>query len=522
MIVLCLPTGAARNQQPPVFPNINYLGTGYNIFRGNPHSTEGLDPGFMGQALYDLSSYDEGRKTSDGLYTVPDHVNALESLACSFAFSSCGIKEVASYFQSLKVDVDASYSGFGASFSGSANYNEVEKNMASRETQYVSSYAYCEVYLAALEPGAVISEGFKLAVQSLPSENPNLEYLDFIRAYGTHYIASVRMGGRYGFQSKFETNKYMSMLSNGLDVSAAAGYSAAQEINAAIATKTQMDQIKEFNSARQSYSIYQVGGQPPKGTAMDWAHTVKDDPLPVRYRLVEIANLFTADNFNDTKINDKQILLKNAIMQYCNSLLLPLCNSSVPESTPHIRIITSKEVSQKGFMKKAGTNVFFQTVNNPYLAVMGMFLRVYGDDPPKSSYALVDSRYAPLDLIKPALNWMNIGSDVGFYRPNCSANFTRLSDFQCPTGSGSAPDCLGFLPKILPCVANHCLTQCSSTKIEASKYNEYIINNGFKMFGNGNADTSGDLNFITISKDGSRPPNNLFMCLTSDCVMDFN
>ena len=42
-----LPPGAAQDQ-PPKFPNIGYLGGGYNIFIGNPHSTQGLDPGFTG------------------------------------------------------------------------------------------------------------------------------------------------------------------------------------------------------------------------------------------------------------------------------------------------------------------------------------------------------------------------------------------------------------------------------------------------------------------------------------------
>lgn len=206
-----LPTGAVRNEleEPRKFPNINYLGSSYNIFKGNPHSTEGLDPGFMGQGLYEFS-YHQGKVTPDGRYCIPDNMSVMESLACSFDFSSRSIKEITSYFQSLEVDVDADFTGYGASFSASTNYKEVKENTDSREIQYVSSHAYCEAYLAALEPGANLAEGFIRAVNGLPNTTNNAKYFDFIRAYGTHYVASVRMGGRYGFQSKFETNSYMS------------------------------------------------------------------------------------------------------------------------------------------------------------------------------------------------------------------------------------------------------------------------------------------------------------------------
>lgn len=526
-----LPTGAVRNEleEPRKFPNINYLGSSYNIFKGNPHSTEGLDPGFMGQGLYEFS-YHQGKVTPDGRYCIPDNMSVMESLACSFDFSSRSIKEITSYFQSLEVDVDADFTGYGASFSASTNYKEVKENTDSREMQYVSSHAYCEAYLAALEPGANLAEGFIRAVNGLPNTTNNAKYFDFIRAYGTHYVASVRMGGRYGFQSKFETNSYMSMLSTGLDVSAAAGYSATVECNAAASSEEAKKLSTKFNSYRQSYSIYQVGGQPPnntEGTAMDWAQTVKDDPLPVHYRLEEIASLLTEDYFPGNDIETKQALLRNATITYCNYLSLPFCGSKALRSDSRIRIVLSNDLNT------FGENVFYQTVNNPYLAVMGMFLRSKGTTPPQDSYALVDSRYAPENLIKNASSWECIQNDKAspgiFWRPNCDPGFSRLTDFQCPRPSkvtntiDSEPDCLRFLPKILPCLnTSRCLTQCSTTEVVNSSYHEYLITNGFKMFGNGNADMSGDLNFITVPNNSNIiPDKSLFMCLTSECVQDF-
>jgi hypothetical protein len=39
---------------PKTINNIDYLGRGYNIFYGNPHSTQGLDPGYTNYHILDL------------------------------------------------------------------------------------------------------------------------------------------------------------------------------------------------------------------------------------------------------------------------------------------------------------------------------------------------------------------------------------------------------------------------------------------------------------------------------------
>jgi len=80
-------------------------------------------------------------------------------------------------------------------------------------------------------------------------------YLEFIRGYGTHYLAGVTMGGRFGFQSEFETNSYMNMLSIGLDVKVAAGYSGRIDIEANTATDIQIQMAHVFNSHQKTYKI---------------------------------------------------------------------------------------------------------------------------------------------------------------------------------------------------------------------------------------------------------------------------
>lgn len=260
----------------------------------------------------------------------------LQSDTCNFDFSSHNEQNIATYSESLKVSIEADFSGWGASFSASADYKKVENTTASTETQCIGSHATCEAYLAALEPGANLSDGFTIAVKHLSTSESDLDdYLNFIEQFGTHYLSSVNMGGRYGYQSNFETDKYMTMLSTGLDVSAAAGYSGTVDVNVKGSTQMEQEQAKEYNSYRESYSIYQVGGKPPtdpNGTSMAWAQTVTADPLPLNYHLVEIADLFTKDNFvDDPSIEKKQANLKNATVYYCKM------HSDYPTATPVVQ-----------------------------------------------------------------------------------------------------------------------------------------------------------------------------------------
>ncbi len=49
----------ARDQALPTFPNIEYLGGGYDILRGNPFS-QGSDPGFRTEAIFEFT-FNQGR-----------------------------------------------------------------------------------------------------------------------------------------------------------------------------------------------------------------------------------------------------------------------------------------------------------------------------------------------------------------------------------------------------------------------------------------------------------------------------
>lgn len=134
-------------------------------------------------------------------------------------------------------------------------------------------------------------------------------------------------------------------------------------------------------------------------------------------------------------------------------------------------------------------------------------------------YALVDSQQSDPKLITTANNWTVTYTYEPFslynLRPNCSEGFSSVSDFQC-FGTGDPPGCLSYLPKILPCIANECLTQCSATLGASGEPPIYFITNGFQVFGNGDAQS--DLHLFRNSD--STPDASLLMCLTSECVAE--
>lgn len=59
-----------------------YIGAGYDILQGNPEAEDRFDPGFK-HPVFQLS-YNQGKKTNDRKYEVPDRTYARDSRSCNF------------------------------------------------------------------------------------------------------------------------------------------------------------------------------------------------------------------------------------------------------------------------------------------------------------------------------------------------------------------------------------------------------------------------------------------------------
>ena len=542
-----VPISAEEN--PPRFPNVGYLGTTYNIFKGNPESTKGLDPGFTFHNVYSLT-YEQGQETVDGRYSIPDFSHITTSSVCSFQFDSSTTQDTSSYTKSLQVHVDVDFSGWGASFSASADYNDVHSGTTSSQKIFMSSHATCEAYIAFITPlesastTAIMNPAFQKDVYYLSTQGDNDTYFNFIDKWGTHYAYSLRMGGRYGVRSTFLSSEYIDMAASGLDISAAASYSGEYSINANLTTDIQQNQSKQYEQHRSDYQVYQIGGTPvvsqeSEDPSFQWAQTVKDNPLPIDYRLQPLSNILTAINFpHDENITVKQANLEELFIEYCLSKLdidTTLCTANTLAEGDTIPVTI---VSDYGYVANlaadyGGIFIAVQKFSTADKFIIGTFMQFSTSGYTPFPAVIVNNPKLPNDLIKEAESWEDafcIVPDICFIRPICPTGYSSVSDFLCTDGSSSRDACVSTIPRNLPCIADHCLAQCTQREYQVypftSNDTEVVVSllyNGYPYFGSGNTffssgNTIKNNNFFRYATANEPYDLNLFKCLSYACL----
>ena len=496
---------------PPKYPNIGYLGSSYDILKGNPQNTDGLDPGFLGRGIFQFT-YNQGLTTADGRYSIPDYTTVNDAQSCSFSFSSRINKDTASYMDSLKIHVDASFKGWGASFSASSDYQEIHQSTQSRQTVFISSQSQCEAYDASIDYSP-FTHDFHIAVNSLSeviNSSTKQDYLTFIEQYGTHIASAVKMGGRFGVRSEFSTTNYSNLCSSGVNVKASAGYSGVIDISSSLATEDQEKAAKAFNDQRRSYKLYQVGGDPPvdeNGTTFEWAQTVKNDPLPLSYSMIEVYKYFTSQYFpNIANIDKKNENLRNVISDYCmiHALDRSLCLKDFgPDKIDAIRAINSNQYTKHTESDLLNYWYWTHYQTDPNLRVLGTYIGAVNHTITGNTI-LVDSRKAPSNVITSPIGSINLGENIFRY--------------QCPDGYSTLSD--NFNGKIVQadthmCVADQCLTGC--TRVETSDTNIFLIGDGFPELGNSGSLEYGSF-FRNLSITDDTLVDEFFKCLTYECL----
>ena len=500
--------------EPPKLDNIDYLGDTYNILKGNPKATGGtLDPGFQGANIFQLTY--SNLTTSDGKYLIPDNttVNAIDS--CSFDFSSSTTTDTKSYMDSLKVHVDADFKGWGGSFSASTDYSQVHNSTQSSEAVFISSHAECQSYGASID-NAPLVQGFVDAISKLPLTNDTQPYKDLIKIWGTHVASSLIMGGRYGYRSEFTTDTYSSLVSSGFNIKASAGYSGSFSINANVGTDVEKEQADKFENSRKSYVIYQVGGVPPtsgNGSTTDWIKTVKDEPLPLKYNLVDISTFLYPQYFpNDTNINSKRELWRKAAMEYCESNApdASLCAAEFgPKSSNYIAVEFVTETLQclnPSITISYTVPVCYQYGNSPYIRVIGMLAGDIGNEQYYPA-VVVNSFSSNPELITNATG--HLDDYENYRRYTCPEGYSTVSDFYVKDTD---------FPLILPCIKDECLSQCNKGEQVTSAQGElFLIGGGYPELGN--AGKNEHLSFFrNLSIKDDTPDTELFRCLNYNCL----
>merc|ERR1719186_2499007 len=234
--------------------------------KGNPLPVEGLkvDPGYR-QPIFE-ATYDSGSKTADGRYFQPDGTTITDcSGTCSLSFYSDEISGSKSYQDSLSTKASLSVGGYGAKFSASTSFKEVQKTTSSGSNLYTLSSASCCSYKAETHGfnGPPLSQNFLTAVKTLTDEYKEDVYLRLIQYFGTHYIMEAQLGSLYGLQSQVSKEAWSKLQQKGYSVGTAASVSAyGVTFGASFENSKQKEMAEDFQKSVTSRKVFTIGKKP--------------------------------------------------------------------------------------------------------------------------------------------------------------------------------------------------------------------------------------------------------------------
>ena len=302
------------------FPDFDYALYGYNIMYGYPLAL-GRDPGLTHPIFH--PDYSEKRQTADCHYSIPKGYYAAPDVSCVTSFSSEVIKDSSQLSSSLSHSAEASGGGWGVKFSASFGFKEKQAQMSSSESVYIISTANCNYYFAMLDemdPPALHSS----LIQAVKNLKEDRDYFTFFDYYGTHFLKYVLFGAKFTYEHEMKKNEFRKESEKGINVAVSASFSGFG-ISGGGGYSMSQDQKQQQQSFREKVTTKQitVGAPPPiSGGATAWASEVKNSPVPVRYKLESIDNLFTSKYMKNTDIQYEEIRLKiiDHLDRYCEYL----------------------------------------------------------------------------------------------------------------------------------------------------------------------------------------------------------
>ncbi|KAL4462605.1 hypothetical protein ABPG74_000435 [Tetrahymena malaccensis] len=320
-------------------PNIQYLGQGYNIFTSNPHSSQGLDPGYKNIAAINLTYADNlwQNVNPERTYFVPDGVQLSQQKSCTMSFTARQVASMMDYTNSLDASVSIKGTFFGGKFRASVDYQDMQNDIESGEYQYVVSHSSCSVfqldildtpnYHPQFTNDIQIDFSNLLSIQDNSNDAEANAYYDFFDKWGTHIVYSVNLGSLFGYKFQMLNSDIQTMNNQGIDITASATL-----FNVRGRTNTQLEQdnLDSFSQSIQKWTSYSIGATPDlNNDPANWATQTLTKPMPIKSSITpyhEALNIFTQGG--NTILQSSQILqlyykLRLYSNSYCSQRLLP-------------------------------------------------------------------------------------------------------------------------------------------------------------------------------------------------------
>jgi hypothetical protein len=307
----------------PTFPNIGYLGRGYNLLYGNPLPTSlPVDPGFKNSVF---SMTGPGTDGPDG-YNIPEGTEVVQCETCTLNFRGSEFTGTHKYQSSLESSVTVEAGYMGASFSASTDYKSVSESTSTNNRTFVQTDAVCSMYCAQvmMYTPPNLTNNFLTGLATLQrtlDPTDMAAYYTFIGQFGTHVITGLIMGSRYGQLYEFTSESYSSLLSSNLKVEASAGYAGLFSAKVTTLTETQQSEAQSFLSLTYDQHTFSAGSRiPTNGDVGTWIETSSNNPMPIKYTLTSLDDVIRnyAPVGENAQVADN---MEQVLAGYCDYLL---------------------------------------------------------------------------------------------------------------------------------------------------------------------------------------------------------
>ena len=195
--------------------------------------------------------------------------------------------------------------------------------MSSRSSIFIYSQAKCDYYFAMLDEinPPQLSKSFIQFSKGLKTTKDVFKLFEY---YGTHFLKHVTFGAKFIYEHKMSKTELQKSSSSSFSLSVQASYSGMFSFGGGMGMSSAQQQAAQSFQSKVETSTISVGAPPPaNGDTMTWASTVKESPVPTRYKLSPIEELFSATYMAGTGVDYKHIndLVIKAKTGYCKELL---------------------------------------------------------------------------------------------------------------------------------------------------------------------------------------------------------
>ena len=305
--------------EPRSFPDIDYALFGYNILRGYPLAV-GHDPGLTRPIF--ISDYTDEKLTADLRYYLPKGFVVVPDISCVTSFTSTTIQDQYHLTKSLSASATVAGGGWGVQFSASAEYKTKSSEVSTKETVYINSEAKCDYYLSMIDEiqPPSLTKSFLMMARTIKTESDVFRLFDY---YGTHYLKQVTFGARLVYENKMSKQSFKSLSAKSYSVTASASYSGLVRVEGSAGlSESERKQAGEFRSKVETSTISVGAPPPPSGGTNRWASEVKENPVPTKYVMAGIEELFTKKFMQGNGIDYDTVhkLVNQSKVKYCGHL----------------------------------------------------------------------------------------------------------------------------------------------------------------------------------------------------------